>query len=86
MYNPDAPMVTMQGIQAATALQKTSKYVVRTPMLLHVQDIFEIDPSIDLNLKLENMQVTGKPIKFGHRLHYDSLIDSCWQCVNIGPL
>lgn len=59
MYNPDAPMVTLQDIKEAIALQNESEHVVRTPMLKQVQDVFEVDKSIALNLKLENMQVTG---------------------------
>ena len=60
MYDPDAPVVTLEDIYAARDIQYKSGNVVCTPTLAHVQDVFEVDSTIDLYIKCENMQVTGE--------------------------
>ncbi|XP_077987244.1 serine racemase-like isoform X4 [Glandiceps talaboti] len=59
MYDPDAPLVTLEELKLAYEVVKESPLCIHTPMLHQVQDKFGFDPSIDLHLKLENMQITG---------------------------
>ena len=53
-------LVSLEDIQTAREVVDSSPYTVRTPLLSNVQQMFpELDPSIELHLKLENMQTTG---------------------------
>nr|XP_006816586.1 PREDICTED: serine racemase-like [Saccoglossus kowalevskii] len=72
MYDPDAPLVTLNDILSAREFQKSSELCIHTPMIHHVQDRVGIPPSIDLHLKLETMQKTGsfKPRGIINQLRY----------------
>ena len=54
-------LVTLAEIKAAQkVLSESPLNVHRTPLLKHVTGMYpEVDPSVDLYLKLENMQTTG---------------------------
>lgn len=56
-----AEQVTLDEIKKAREVIDRSPDVVRTPLLRHAQSMFPtLDQSIDLYLKLENMQTTGR--------------------------
>lgn len=54
-------LVTLEDIKEARKnVEESGLGVVRTPLLKHVTQMFpEIPSSVDLYLKLENMQTTG---------------------------
>ena len=62
-YNPDAPLASLADLQLAYQVVRQSPMCVRTPMMHHVQDRMEMKEDMDLHLKLENMQITGKIFK-----------------------
>ena len=74
MYNPDASLLTLEDIKSARLIIDASPHCVRTPLLQHVQTMFDLDPSIDLHLKLENMQTTGE---------HSTKITQRYECVSV---
>ena len=53
-------LVSMGDILSARERLDQSPHYVKTPMLQNVQDVYEAQNGIDLHIKLENTQVTGK--------------------------
>jgi hypothetical protein len=59
-----AEMVSLDGIKKACDVLYSNPDIIQTPLLCHVQNMFpKIDQDVDLYLKLENMQTTGKIVK-----------------------
>lgn len=55
-----ADQLTLEEIKKACDVLYKSPDIVKTPLLQHVQALFPVlDQSMDLYLKLENMQTTG---------------------------
>ncbi|KAK3588573.1 hypothetical protein CHS0354_026178 [Potamilus streckersoni] len=52
--------ITLECIQKASEVLYSNPDIVKTPLVCHFQDRFPaLDKSVDLYLKLENMQITG---------------------------
>ena len=60
MYNPNAPLVTFDDLLKARDKLDQNPHFVKTPMLLDVQNVFEVADGVTLHMKLENTQVTGR--------------------------
>lgn len=53
--------VSLDDIKAACDILYRNPDIIQTPLLCHVQGMFPaLDQDVDLYLKLENMQTTGK--------------------------
>ena len=66
-----ADLVTLDGIKKACDVLYKNPDIIQTPLLCHVQNMFpKIDQDVDLYLKLENMQTTGKNVFFNNVYNY----------------
>lgn len=53
--------LSLEDVNKACSVLYNNPDIIQTPLLCHVQGMFPmIDQDVDLYLKLENMQTTGK--------------------------
>ena len=55
----EGDLLTLELMKSAAKVIEESKHCRNTPLLCHMAQVFGIDDSVDLYMKLESMQVTG---------------------------
>ena len=59
-YNSDAPLITLDDIHKARVCVEACPRIIRTPLVQDAQGLYSIGNNVQLYLKLESLQYTGR--------------------------